>query len=675
MAGGTTIVCSCEETMPLHGETVAKACRTKVRTADHLCRKELDLFRAILGQEAQVTVACTQEAPLFQETAEDMGYAGRLVFANTRELAGWSTEADKAGPKTAALIAAASVEMPPIQIASLESKGVALIYGRDETAIEVASRLADSLDVTVLLTRPGDVTPAATTDFPVVKGTITGATGLLGAFDLAIDDYALPSPSSRRAYRWQVPRNGASSASDLVIDLTGGPALFPAADLRPGYFRADPADRAAVEKLIGEAGSMVGTFDKPKYVQFHAELCAHSRSKITGCTRCLDLCPTGAITPAGETVAIDPGICAGCGQCAAVCPTGAAAYALPPADALMLRLRALLTTWREAGGRNGVVLVHDGDHGRPLIDALARFGSGLPAHVLPLQVNEITQVGPEFFAAALAYGAAGVTMLGRAKPKHDPAGLVATLWTANALAAGLGYGQGPVRLIETDDPDTLAAALADGPAGTASQKPSTFMPMGAKRGLLELSFRELHRAAPAPVDVVALDKGAPFGTAAVDVGACTLCLACVSACPTGALSDNPDRPMLRFTESLCVQCGLCEATCPEDAITLKAQVDFAAWDQPKRVVKDEEPALCTHCGKAFGTKSTIDRVAARLEGHWMFTGDNAHRRDALFMCEDCRVEKVVNESFDPHGAPGRPPVRTAADYLAEAAAKGKDPLN
>ena len=62
----------------------------------------------------------------------------------------------------------------------------------------------------------------------------------------------------------------------------------------------------------------------------HRRLCAHSRSKIVGCNRCLDLCPTGAITPAGNHVAIDRHICAGCGQCAAVCPTGAAAYALPP---------------------------------------------------------------------------------------------------------------------------------------------------------------------------------------------------------------------------------------------------------------------------------------------------------------------------------------------------------
>lgn len=660
--------------MPVHGETVAKACRTKVRTADQLCRKELDFFKAVLGQESDVTVACTQEAPLFAEVAEDLGFGGRLAFANVREQAGWSAEARQAGPKTAALLAAAGEEMPPIQAISLESKGVALVYGRDEVAIDVARRLSDTLDVTVLLSRPGEVTPARETAFPVVKGTIVAAHGHLGAFSLDVDDYALASPSSRRTYLWQASRNGASSTSDLVIDLSGGAALFPTPELRPGYLRADPRDAAAVEKLIGEASGLVGTFDKPRFVTFTADLCAHSRNKITGCTRCLDLCPTGAITPDGDHVAIDPAVCAGCGQCAAACPTGAAAYALPPVDAIIRRLRTLLTTYTAAGGSGAVVLVHDGDHGPLLIDALARFGAGLPAHVLPLQVNEITQIGPEFLASALAYGAAGVAILGRAKPKHDLLGLTRTLDTTRTIVAGLGYGDDLVRLVETDDPDALAAALALPFAGKPAARPSSFLPMGTKRGLLELSFVELHAAAPAPVDRIALEKGAPFGKADVNVEACTLCLACVSACPTGALSDNPDKPMLRFTESLCVQCGLCEQTCPEDAIALIPQLDFVAWREPKRVVKEEEPFPCTSCGKAFGTKSTIERIAAKLEGHWMFTGANAARREALFMCEDCRVERVVNEGFDPYAAQERPRVRTAEDYLAEVKA-GKDGLN
>ncbi len=218
-------------------------------------------------------------------------------------------------------------------------------------------------------------------------------------------------------------RHGAVSHCDIVLDLSGGNSLFPAADLRDGYLRADPGNPAAVLSAVLRARDLVGSFDKPRYITFSEHLCAHSRSQIVGCTRCLDLCPAGAIAPAGDHVAIDANICAGCGQCAAACPTGAAAYALPPPDALLRKLRALLVTYREAGGEHAIVLLHDEPHGAPLIDALARFGDGLPAHVLPFSVNEVTQIGLEAIAALFAYGASAVRLLLRARAAPRCGGL------------------------------------------------------------------------------------------------------------------------------------------------------------------------------------------------------------------------------------------------------------
>src|SRR5213078_5220422 len=206
-------------------------------------------------------VACTQEAPLFREVAENFPQA-QLTFVNVRETGGWSNDAAAAGPKAAALIAAAGEEMPPISLVTLESGGVALIYGRDEIAIEAAQRLADRLDITVLLTRPGDVTPRRTNEFPVLKGTIRNASGHLGQFELAIDDYALPSPSSRAKLVFGPSRNGATSTCDLIVDLSGGAPLFPAHELRDGYLRADPDDAAAVLRVVLKARDLVGGFDK-----------------------------------------------------------------------------------------------------------------------------------------------------------------------------------------------------------------------------------------------------------------------------------------------------------------------------------------------------------------------------------------------------------------------------
>jgi ferredoxin len=553
----------------------------------------------------------------------------------------------------------------------MTSEGITLIYGRDEQAIEAANLLKDQLDVTVLIRPDAKLAPSRVTEFPVVKGVVRAAKGYLGAFEITVDDYAAPNPSSRAEFEFGHGRNGATSRCDIFIDLSGDPSLFPAGDLRDGYLRADPGDPATVLRAVLKARDLTGTFDKPRYITFSEELCAHSRSRIVGCRRCLDLCPTGAIAPAGDHVAIDAHICAGCGQCAAACPTGAASYALPPSDTLLRKLRVLLGTYREAGGKQGVVMFHDAEHGLALIEALARHGNGLPANVLPVEVNEITQVGLEAVAAAHAYGASAVRLLTRAKARHDIAGLKKTIELAQPILTELGFAGARVEAIETDDPDGLDEALRGIGSLDATLKPATFVPTGNKREVMRLALRELHAAAPSPIDIVPLPEGAPFGTIEVRVEGCTLCLSCVSACPTGALSDDPERPVLRFAEDACVQCGLCKATCPEKVISLKSQIDFRAATALARVIKQEDPAECIRCGKPFGVKSSVERVVAKLEGkHWMYK-DSKKRLDVIRMCEDCRVVVMAEEQFDPFGAPKRPPVRTTEDYLREREQKGE----
>ena len=137
------------------------------------------------------------------------------------------------------------------------------------------------------------------------------------------------------------------------------------------------------------------------------------------------------------------------------CILRAAARRHPVAD-----LRAMLLAYHEAGGTHPVLLLHDSQHGTPLIDALARHGDGLPANVLPLAVNELTQVGLEAIIGAFAYGAAAVRFLLRARPRHDVTGLSQTIAMADAILAGLGFDGRRVATIETDDPDALGAAAA-----------------------------------------------------------------------------------------------------------------------------------------------------------------------------------------------------------------------
>ena len=137
----------------------------------------------------------------------------------------------------------------------------------------------------------------------------------------------------------------------------------------------------------------------------------------------------------------------------------------------------------------------------------------------------------------------------------------------------------------------------------------------------------------------------PFGSLDIDTAACTLCLACVGACPEAALADNADRPQLRFFEKNCVQCGLCAATCPEDAIRLEPRLLLADGGKARgeaRVLHEAEPFCCVRCGKPFGTLRAIELMISKLGSHPMFQGPAGAR---LKMCSDCRV-------IDLHSDPG-----------------------
>jgi ferredoxin len=661
----TLLVCNCEGTMPLDGGGLAKACGVGSGLAlnRHLCRAEIGDFHKALADGTPLLVACTQEAPLFEETRKARASEASVRYVNIRERAGWSQEAADATPKIAALLAEAALEMPGTPALTLKSEGTLLVYGRDERALDAARQLKNRLDVTVLLANPGEVIPPSLNEVPLFKGTIAAAKGHLGAFEIVVNGYAPAVPSSRTALAFEPGRDGAASRCDLILDLSGAAPLFPAHGKRDGYYRPDPDNPAEVQKALFELADMVGEFEKPRYVEFRAELCAHARSRKTGCTRCLDVCPASAIRPAGDTVAIDPHLCGGCGGCASVCPTGASSYAMPPRDLLHERLRVLLSAYRAAGGTAPVLLLHDVRRGDEMIAALARFGRGLPARVIPFALNEVSQIGFEFLSVAFAYGASRILLLVDPRRAEDRSGLPGQLGLAETTMSGLGFGEGRLEMIDTADPDALEAALWSLELASAP-KAGSFLPLGGKRAVSMLALRHLHAVAPQPVDVLPLPPGAPFGRVRVDAEGCTLCLACVGACPTGALLDNPDKPQLSFNEDACIQCGLCKNTCPENVIALEPRLNFTDAARSAVVLKEEEPFLCVRCGKPFAARASIEKIVAQLAGaHSMFTDPAQIAR--LKMCADCRVIDAFEATPQPMATRPRPRTRTTEDYVRE----------
>jgi len=639
------LLCNCGGSQTVDRDTIATATGLDCSAVQSgLCTHQLTFVTEAL-QDGPVVIACEQQAATFEALADEVDVDPPHLI-DIRDRAGWSDDAD-AAPKMAALLALGTLPRPPAKTRDVFSEGMCLILGQPEVACAAARTLSDVLSVTCLLPDPVD---DHETGFDIHVGRLTKAAGTLGAFHVTVDGFRQRDPAGRAA-AFSDPVDGAMSDCDLILDLSGNTPLFPAHDKREGYFRADPGSAPAVAKAVFDASHMVGTFEKPFYIKFDDSLCAHSRAQKPGCARCLDLCPTGAIAPAGDHVAIDPDICAGCGACAAVCPSGAASYDDPPASFVFRQIQTLAGTYRKAGGTNPRLLVHDDSHGREMIGLAARHGRGLPADVLPLAVPALSAFGHAEMLAGLGAGFAHVTLL--LSPSSERPVIAAQMALVDAVAPDR------VTLLDTPDPDAMSDALYDAERATAVDTP--VLPIGGRREVTRLAAKALTADAGASI---ALPDGAPYGAVLVDTEACTLCLACASLCPSGALADHPDKPQLNFREDACLQCGLCARICPETAITLEPRLNLADSALAEQVLNEEEPYKCIECGTPFGVKSTIERIVAKLEGqHAMFTNsDNAR---LIRMCDNCRVTAQYHAQAAPFAGAPRPPVRTTEDYLKD----------
>ena len=516
--------------------------------------------------------------------------------------------------KVAAIVALDAQGMPEaIDSVGYRSAGKTLIIGAALDVLPQADRLATVLPVTVLLTDAQDSERPGLRIYPVLQVRGLVLSGWLGAFHAT----------------WQAPGQAPSQERfDLVLDLGATPQI--ASHQKPHGYHAPGSDEAARAAALEALTDMVGDFEKPKYFAYKERLCAHSRNARTGCNACIDVCSAGAIEGAGNLVKVNPYLCAGCGACSTVCPTGAMTYAYPSPQHTGSRLKALLQAWFEVEGSEPVVLLHSESGGH----LLANLPEPVPSRVLPVALHHTASTGLEVWLTALAYGASGVTVLmtDEDAPQYTAA-LDQQMQFAQMVMEGLGYDGPHLQLLRVSSPPELALALQHAPRGEVPSQRAGYNIAADKRNTLDYALDHLYRHAPQQVPEIPLPPGAPFGALAVNRDTCSLCMACVGACPASALQDGQNAPQLRFIEKNCVQCGLCADTCPENAIALVPRLSFSESRRQAVLLNETQPFHCIRCSKPFGTLRMIESMLARLASHPAFAGN----LDRMKMCGDCRV--------------------------------------
>lgn len=521
----------------------------------------------------------------------------------------------------------------PTSLVSYQSSGRVAVIGHAANAIPAAERLAASLDCTAIITAgqapesgTGASSGAKTGRVRTIEAAVAEVRGHLGAFAIDADVKGEKTPLAPSLITAHKP-------FDIVLDLNDPP--FIRAEVPPAGYFAPRRDADALERNLEQIPEFVGEFEKPKYFNYNADICAHGNSGLTGCTRCLDACPTDAIHSLKDLIEVDPYLCQGGGSCATACPTGAITYAYPKVSDLLTSSRVVLDAYRQAGGEAPGLIFHDGEAGRAWLEANAQR---LPENLIPFEVEEIGSLGLDAWLVLIAYGASPVVLhCPEGVPPSVKAELEHQLDIARAILAAMGYAQELVKFV-----DDAVDPAAINSVGTRVVEPATFAAVDEKRTTIRMAVDHLFARAPDPKAEVPLPQGAPFGQIHVNQNTCTLCMACVSVCPASALAAGGEIPQLKFIEWNCVQCGLCETACPEDAITRAPRFLFdAEARRASRVLNEDKPFHCVSCGKVFATTRVIERMRDKLKSHWMFQKPEAVRR--LEMCEDCRVKDMFKD--------------------------------
>ncbi len=422
---------------------------------------------------------------------------------------------------------------------------------------------------------------------------------------------ALDSPEIKGYLGYFTLLGVTTSVYDLVLDLQQQPAIK-SAILPFGYYHVKDNLDGLVE-TISELPDMIGQFDKPKYFQLDTQKCAHNRRGIEGCRQCIEVCATDAISSESGVIQINPYLCQGCGDCASICPSGAISYQYPE------RLQTLMTIKQKLAAQSAILLLHSGK----LPDNI-----NCSQIISSLTVETLSSTGMDIWLSAIAYGAQQVWLLDTGDLTAVTLQVLTELITqANEILAGLGYAAnliqlaGPQQFVVNSEQLQIAKAI--------------YQPDADKRTAIRMAIEHLLEQADTTAQSCHLSTPASFGAIEVNQAGCTLCMSCVSVCPTQALLSASELPQLKFIEAQCVQCGICSHACPEQVISLSPRYlyDSVAARKP-RLLYEEQPFHCIVCDKAFAAQSMINTIMEKLQHHPMFHGE---KKRQLMMCEDCKV--------------------------------------
>ena len=191
------------------------------------------------------------------------------------------------------------------------------------------------------------------------------------------------------------------------------PKLDPVDSLTTGIFACgcalSPKDvRDTVSDGLA-ASAKAALFLKSDYVTTSPEKAYVITDLCNGCSACVPICPTNAITMQEGKAKIDPFQCTGCGACIPVCPQEAIDFKNATTKQVIASLRGVLA--EKQPGETRIVAFVDKNVGYTGMDFLGLDRTNYPENVRIVSVPSTAILGLKHFLHAFAYGADGVLVI------------------------------------------------------------------------------------------------------------------------------------------------------------------------------------------------------------------------------------------------------------------------
>ena len=360
---------------------------------------------------------------------------------------------------------------------------------------------------------------------------------------------------------------------------------------------------------------------------------------IKGCTICKDACPYNAIN-SGE---IEYTSCQNCGICTAVCPQGVINWKDHPASEIMEDISGLLDI-----DLNPKVLMFSCEGcGQAVLKSIGESKIEYPV-VMPLSVPCLGSVSDTHILRAFDLGADGVILSGcRGGSCRHKSGIKAAAKTVNfvkKLMKTLDIEGDRIKMIQADPekPQEFAKNLSSftnelKEIKNLSIKKSEPVDIDkimkvtsdeekkTKRHLLHALVISLSEATAVKVGEIKGDF--PFGDATVDVAKCTICGACGSQCATGGfVSKGKVIPLVDYTHTYCIGCGICEEICPENAIVINKRLDLERFILAQSEEIKVKMAYCENCGDPIMAFTAFGNLTETMKEHDL---------EPPKLCQDC----------------------------------------